>query len=122
MTAPPEASADAAVAQAARDVLVARVPAQAAAVQAAYDAFMASIPAGSAKDGGKAVGTAAAAGMLAMRTGDRFDDVVPTSSRPRDRGSSSRSRPRRPSTSSWARCGRSRSTRRPSTGRTSRTS
>ena len=77
VTAPPEASADAAVAQAARDVLVARVPAQAAAVQTAYDTFMASIPAGPAKDGGKAVGTAAAAGMLAMRTGDHFDDVVP---------------------------------------------
>ena len=77
VTAPPGASADAAVAQAARDVLVARVPGQATAVQTAYDAFMASIPAGPAKDGGKAVGTAAAAGMLAMRTGDRFDDVVP---------------------------------------------
>ena len=37
VTAPPEASADAAVAQAARDVLVVRVPGQAAAVQAAYD-------------------------------------------------------------------------------------
>ena len=67
----------AAVAQAARDVLVARVPGQAAAVQSAYDTFMASIPAGPAKDAGKAVGTAAAAGMLAMRTGDHFDDVVP---------------------------------------------
>jgi hypothetical protein len=77
VTAPPGASADAAVAQAARDVLVARVPAQAAAVQAAYDAFMATIPAGAAKDGGKAVGVAAAAGMLAMRTGDHYDDVVP---------------------------------------------
>ena len=77
VTAPPGASADAAVAQAARDVLVARVPLQAAAVQTAYDAYMASIPDGSAKDGGKAVGAAAAAGMLAMRTGDHFDDVVP---------------------------------------------
>jgi hypothetical protein len=77
VTAPPDASADAAVAQAARDVLVARVPAQAAVVQAAYDAYMAAIPAGSAKDAGKAVGAAAAAGMIAMRTGDRFDDVVP---------------------------------------------
>ena len=77
VTAPPGASADAAVAQAARDVLVARVPGQAAAVQTAYDAYMASIPDGSAKDGGKAVGAAAAAGMLAMRTGDHFDDVVP---------------------------------------------
>ena len=74
VTAPPGASADAAVAQAARDVLIARVPGQATTVQIAYDAYMASIPDGPAKDGGKAVGTAAAAGMLAMRTGDRFDD------------------------------------------------
>ena len=72
--APPGASVDAAVAQAARDVLVARVPGQATNVQIAYEAYMASIPDGQAKDGGKAVGTAAAAGMLAMRTGDRFDD------------------------------------------------
>jgi hypothetical protein len=50
---------------------------QAAAVQTAYDAYMATIPDGLAKDGGKAVGAAAAAGMLAMRTGDHFDDVVP---------------------------------------------
>ncbi len=77
VTAPRGASADAAVAQAARDVLVARIPGQAAAVQAAYDAYMASIPPGAARDGGKAVGAAAAAGMLAMRTGDHFDDVVP---------------------------------------------
>ena len=75
VTAPPGASVDAAVAQAARDVLVARVPAQAATVQTAYDTYMASIPNGLAKDGGKAVGTAAAAGMLAMRIGDRFDDA-----------------------------------------------
>jgi hypothetical protein len=77
VTAPPGASADAAVAQAARDVLVARVPGQATAAQAAYVAYMASIPDGPAKDAGKAVGVAAAAGMLAMRTGDHFDDVVP---------------------------------------------
>jgi hypothetical protein len=76
VTPPPDASADAAVAQAARDVLVARVPAQATTVQTAYDAYMASIPDGPAKDGGKAVGAAAAAGMLAMRSGDHFDDVV----------------------------------------------
>ena len=38
---------------------------------------MAAIPDGPAKDAGKAVGTAAAAGMLAMRTGDHFDDNVP---------------------------------------------
>lgn len=38
---------------------------------------MAAIPDGLAKTGGKAVGAAAAAGMVAWRTGDGFDDVVP---------------------------------------------
>ena len=76
VSAAPGASVDAAVAQAARDVLVARVPAQAAAVQAAYDAFMWGVPAGPAKDAGKAAGAAAASGMLAFRMGDHFDDVV----------------------------------------------
>jgi hypothetical protein len=75
--APEGSSADAAVGQAARDVLVVRVPGQAANVQAAYDAFMAGIPDGAAKTAGKAVGAAVAAGMLAWRTGDHFDDVVP---------------------------------------------
>ena len=82
VTAPPGASADAAVAQAARDVLVVRVPGQAIAVQTAYDAYMGSIPEGSAKDRGKAVGAAVAAGMLAMRLGDGFDDVVPYLQKP----------------------------------------
>src|SRR5688500_16892013 len=77
VTAPPGASDDAAVAQAARDVLVARVPGQATNVQIAYDAYMAAIPSGPAKEAGKAVGAAAAAGMLALRAGDGFDDVVP---------------------------------------------
>ena len=77
VTAPAGASADAAVAQAARDVLVIRVPAQAAFVQTAYDAFMAGIPDGAAKDAGKSVGAAAAAGMLALRANDHFDDNVP---------------------------------------------
>jgi hypothetical protein len=87
VTAPPGASADAAVAQAARDVLVARVPLQAAAVESAYVAYMATIPDGLAKDGGKAVGAAAAAGMLARqppgvpvrpRLRHRCPDRVPT--------------------------------------------
>ena len=77
VTAPPGASADAAVAQAARDVLVVRVPAQAAFVQNAYDAYMAGIPDGPSKDAGKSVGAAAAAGMLALRANDHFDDSVP---------------------------------------------
>jgi hypothetical protein len=82
----PDASTDAAVAQAARDVLVARVPLQAAAVESAYVAYMATIPDGPAKNGGKAVGAAAAAGMLAMRTGDHFDDVVPFVQAPKGPG------------------------------------
>ena len=122
VTPPPDASADAAVAQAARDVLVARVPAQAATVQTAYDAYMASIPNGPAKDGGKAVGAAAAAGMLAMRTGDHFDDVVPTSSRRRGRACSSRSRRHRRLTPSCRSCARSRTTRRPTIGPAARSS
>lgn len=77
VSAPAGASVDAAVAQAARDVLAVRVPGQAANVQEAYDAYLAQIPAGPAKDAGRAVGAAAAAGMLALRSGDRFDDVVP---------------------------------------------
>ena len=76
VSAPPGASADAAVATAARDVLVVRVPAQAANVQTAYDAYMGAIPAGAAKDAGKAVGAAAAAGMLAFRLGDGLDASV----------------------------------------------
>ena len=120
VTAPPGASADAAVAQAARDVLVARVPGQATTVQSAYDAYMASIPDGPAKDAGKAVGVAAAAGMLAMRTGDRFDDNVVRAEAGRpwrvraDRVDAARSTP------SSRSCGRSRSARPRTTGPTAR--
>ena len=48
-----------------------------------------------AKDGGKAVGAAAAAGML-IRTGDHFDDVVPYVQPPTGPACSSRSRRRHP--------------------------
>ena len=77
VTAPAGASANAAVATAAADVLMRRVPLQAANVLATYNTYMASIPDGPAKDAGKAVGAVAGAGMLAMRLGDGFDDVVP---------------------------------------------
>ena len=81
VTAPP-GLADAAVAQAARDVLV-TLPGQTAAVQAAlYDAFMAAIPAGPAKDGGKLVGVAAADWDACDAGGDHFDDVVPYVQKP----------------------------------------
>jgi hypothetical protein len=81
VTAAPGASADAAVAQAAHDVLVTRVPGQAGAVQTAFDAYLGAIPAGPAKQAGIAVGTAAAAGMLAARLGDHYDAVVPYTQR-----------------------------------------
>ena len=77
VTAAPGASADAAVAQAAHDVLVARAPAQTGYVDGQYDAFMLGIPDGAAKEAGKAAGAAAAAGMLAFRQGDGFGANVP---------------------------------------------
>jgi hypothetical protein len=71
------ASTAAAVAAAARGVLVVRVPGQAASVQAQYDAYLASIPDGPAKTNGIAVGEQVAHAILAWRTGDGFDNVVP---------------------------------------------
>jgi hypothetical protein len=68
------ADADAAVAAAAHDVLVVRVPAQAVPVEAAFVAYLAGIPDGDAKTNGLAVGRAAAAALLADRAGDRFDE------------------------------------------------
>ena len=66
----PSYSKDAAAATAAYRVLVDRVPAQQGALQERYQASLAGIPAGEAKDGGIAVGEAAAATMLAARQGD----------------------------------------------------
>ena len=71
------ASPDAAVAKAARDVLVTRVPAQAAAVDAAYASFIGGIPGSQAKTDGIAAGAAVAAQILALRANDGFDNVVP---------------------------------------------
>jgi hypothetical protein len=67
------ADADAAVAAAAHDVLVARVPGQASQVQAAYDAYLAGIADGAAKTNGIAVGQAVAADVLADRADDGFN-------------------------------------------------
>jgi hypothetical protein len=77
ISAPPvtrPADADAAVAAAAHDVLIARVPGQATVVQLAYDQYLAAIPDGPAKSNGIAVGQAAAAAVLADRANDRFDE------------------------------------------------
>ena len=74
--APPGASTEAAVATAARDVLVERVPLQAGPVTADYDAFMAAIPDGQAKSDGRTVGEQVAKQILAARADDGFGNVV----------------------------------------------
>jgi hypothetical protein len=71
------ASTAAAVAAAARGVLVVRVPGQAASVDSQYAAYLASIPDGPAKTNGIAVGEQVAQAILAWRAGDGFDNVVP---------------------------------------------
>jgi hypothetical protein len=68
------ADAEAAVAAAAHDVLVARVPGQAVPVEAAYVAYLSGIPDGDAKTNGIAVGQAAAIALLADRDDDRFNE------------------------------------------------
>jgi hypothetical protein len=76
-TVPRPASTAAAVAAAARGVLVPRVPGQAGAVDAQYAAYLATIPDGPAKANGIAVGEQVAQEILAWRAGDGFDNVVP---------------------------------------------
>ena len=127
VSAPAGASAEAAVAQAAHDVLVARVPAQAAAVETAYIAYMASIPDGDAKNAGKYVGVAAAAGMLALRTGDHYDDANVWVQPPTGPGvfepiAPAGVTPGPPSIRSSPSCGRSPTSRRPTTGPAARSS
>lgn len=72
----PGASVDAAVAAAARDVLVAHVPDQAALVDAAYERSLARIPDGAAKTAGIAVGQASAAANMLRRQGDGFEEAT----------------------------------------------
>ena len=76
--APQGASLEAAVARAARDVLVRYFPAQQSMVEAAYAAALADVPDGAAEEGGVSVGRQAAAAMIAAREGDgRFASVAP---------------------------------------------
>ena len=63
-------SVDAAVATAAFDVLVSLYPRQRASLQPKYDQALRAVPNGAAKDGGRTVGAAAAAAMIAARTND----------------------------------------------------
>ena len=70
------ASPDAAVSQAAHDVLVALLPTQRAAFDAALDTIMATLPSAAARDGAT-VGAAAAAAVLELRTGDGWERPFP---------------------------------------------
>jgi hypothetical protein len=69
-------SVDAAVAAAARGVLVIRVPGQAGTVEAEYAAFLAGIPDGPRKTNGIRLGRAVAGAYLGLRSDDGFDNVV----------------------------------------------
>ncbi|MGH9934841.1 MAG: vanadium-dependent haloperoxidase, partial [Blastocatellia bacterium] len=66
----PGASPEAAVAAAARDVLVAQLPTQQSNLDAAYATSLSSIADGPAKTNGVAIGQAAAAAILALRSAD----------------------------------------------------
>jgi hypothetical protein len=68
----PRASVDAAVATAARDMLVQLLPTQAAALDADYVAALAAVPDGRAKDAGIAVGRLAAEAVIELREGDGY--------------------------------------------------
>src|SRR5688500_2069263 len=75
--APRWASAEAAAAVAAHDVLVGLFPAKQADYDAALAASLAAVPDGGAEDAGAEVGHAVAAAMLADRQGDGADVVTP---------------------------------------------
>jgi hypothetical protein len=72
----PGASLDAAVASAARDVLVGLVPDQATLVEAAYERALAGVKDGPAKLAGIATGQAAAAANVFRRQGDGFEQAT----------------------------------------------
>ena len=85
ISAPSGASPDAAAVAAAHAVLENYFPADASALDAAYATSLARIPDGSAKQDGIAVGEAAAAALVALRTGDGSappEFYSPTSSAP----------------------------------------
>ena len=75
----PDASGEAAVAQASRDVLVSLFPSQQATFDTALAARLAAIPAGPGRDAGVALGAMAAAGILNLRANDNSDLDVPHS-------------------------------------------
>jgi hypothetical protein len=69
-------SVDAAVAAAARGVLVVRVPGQAPMVEAEYTAYLAGIPDGPRKTNGIRLGRSVAGAYLGLRSDDGYDNVV----------------------------------------------
>ncbi|HEX6362274.1 MAG TPA: vanadium-dependent haloperoxidase [Albitalea sp.] len=76
LAAAPRASAEAAVAAAAHDVLVALLPEQRARVEAAYGRALAAVREGPAKAAGLATGQAAARATLERRRGDGADTAA----------------------------------------------
>lgn len=76
LAAAPSASADAAVATAAREVLVRLLPDQAALVESAYSSALASVREGAAKKAGIATGQAAAWATLNRRQSDGADTAT----------------------------------------------
>lgn len=76
LTAAPRANPDAAVAAAAREVLVRLLPEQAAQVEAAYGRALAALRDGPARSAGIATGQAAARATLARRQGDGADTAA----------------------------------------------
>ena len=75
--APRHTSGPAAIAAAAYQVLVARVPAQKPFLDTAYQQYLAGVPDGTAKQNGLDLGARVAARVLAWRSGDGFDGSVP---------------------------------------------
>ena len=78
-TVPPNTSLEAAVATAAHRVLVVRFgdPQTALELDNVYNAYLGGIPDGEAKTNGIAVGEEVGLGMVALRTNDGLDDMVP---------------------------------------------
>ena len=72
----PGASTEAAVATAAREVLVALLPDRAAFVEAEYSRALAGVQEGPARDSGIATGRKAAAATLTRRQGDGFEEAA----------------------------------------------
>ena len=83
LAAAPRASVDAAVAAAAREVLVQLVPTQAALVEAAYGRALTSVRDGPAKAAGIATGQAAALATISRRQGDGADKAAQPAYAPR---------------------------------------